>query len=266
MTAIEERRNAGLGNIGELAMLTGAGARQLFPALADLPAAIHMSDAARVDGRLLRKALRAGALQHNVRQLDGTARLQVTGNRASAVVDGAGVVAQSIVIAGGAWSALLGDQSNLRIPVYPQRGQILHLTMPGIDTSNWPIVEGFHTHYILTFGPNRVVCGATREHDSGYEIQLTAGGVHEVLSEALRVAPGLAPGTISEMRIGLRPFSPDLLPILGPAPGLDNLYLCTGHGPSGLQLGPYSGAAVAAMIQGEIPEIDMAPYSVARFQ
>jgi len=266
MSAIAARRAAGLGNIGELTMLNGTEARELFPVLAGLPAAIYMSEAARVDGRLLRNALRAGALLHHARQHEGSAALQVTGNRAIATVDGVGVGAQIVVIAGGAWSKVLGDQCNMNIPVYPQRGQILHLTMPGLETSDWPIVEGFHTHYMLTFGPNRVVCGATREHDSGYELRWTAGGVHEVLSEALRVAPGLASGTIAGIRIGLRPFSPDLLPILGPAPGLDNLYLCTGHGPSGLQLGPYSGAAVAAMIQGESPEIDMMPYSAERFQ
>ncbi|CAN5672815.1 FAD-binding oxidoreductase [soil metagenome] len=266
MAEIEARRAAGLGNIGELTMLTGAGARDLFPALADLPAAIHMSAAARVDGRLLRNALRTSALRHDVHQLEGSAELQVTGNRANAFVDGVQLQAETIVIAAGAWSRVPAEQCGLKLPVYPQRGQILHLAMPGMDTSDWPIVEGFSTHYILTFGPDRIVCGATREHDSGYELRLTAGGVHEVLSEALRVAPGLDSGTIAEFRIGLRPFSPDLLPIIGPAPGLANLYLCTGHGPSGLQLGPYSGAAVAAMIQGEPSEIDMTPYNVARFQ
>jgi D-amino-acid dehydrogenase len=266
MMAIEARRESGLGNIGNLTMVSGTEARKLFPALSVLPGAIHVADAARVDGRLLRGALRTGALRHNVREIEGTADLQRSGSRVIALVNGKRHDAGSVVIAGGAWSSSLGKLCDLNIPVYPQRGQIVHLTMPGMDTGDWPIIEGFHTHYILTFSPNRVVCGATREHDSGYELRLTAGGVHEVLSEALTVAPGLATGTIAEIRIGLRPFSPDLLPILGPAPGLENLYLCTGHGASGLQLGPYSGAAVAAMIQGQEPGIDMTPYDAARFQ
>jgi D-amino-acid dehydrogenase len=265
MVAIEARRESGLGNIGDLTMLSGTEAREFFPALSVLPGAIHMADAARVDGRLLRSALRAGALRHNVREIEGAADLQRAGSRVTARVKGKRHEAGIVVIAGGAWSSSLGERCGLKIPVYPQRGQIMHLTMPGMDTGDWPIVEGFHTHYILTFGPNRVVCGATREHDSGYELRLTAGGVHEVLSQALSVASGLASGTIAEIRIGLRPYSPDLLPILGPAPELDNLYLCTGHGASGLQLGPYSGAAVAAMIQGQEPEIDMSPYSAGRF-
>jgi D-amino-acid dehydrogenase len=86
-----------------------------------------------------------------------------------------------------------------------------------------------------------------------------------VLSQGLSLAPALATATIAEIRIGLRPMSPDGLPIIGRAPGLSNVYLCTGHGPSGLQLGPISGAAVASMVRGITPEIDLSPFSPDRF-
>jgi len=94
---------------------------------------------------------------------------------------------------------------------------------------------------------------------------MTAGGVHEALSEALRLAPGLAPATLREVRIGLRPASPDHLPILGAAPGLANVYLATGHGPSGLQLGAYSGTVVADLARGEAVDIDLSPFALERF-
>ncbi|HET7038027.1 MAG TPA: FAD-dependent oxidoreductase, partial [Thermomicrobiaceae bacterium] len=147
---------------------------------------------------------------------------------------------------------------------FPQRGQILHLEMEA-DTSRWPIVMGFHAHYLLTFPAHRVVAGATRESEAGYDYRMTAGGVHEALSEALRVAPGLAPATLAEVRIGFRPASPDQLPILGRAPGLDNVYLATGHGANGLQLGPYSGAAVADLLLDEPVAADLAPFGLERF-
>ena len=54
-----------------------------------------------------------------------------------------------------------------REPVAPQRGQILHLTIPDAETTGWPIVESFHSHYLLAFGPNRVVAGATHASQSG---------------------------------------------------------------------------------------------------
>jgi len=108
--------------------------------------------------------------------------------------------------------------------------------------------------------------GATRETGSGFDVRATAGGVREVLNVGLGVAPGLAGATLAEIRVGLRPLSADGLPILGRAPGYENLYLCTGHGPSGLQLGPISGALTARLILGQEPAVDLRPFAAARFQ
>src|SRR6516225_3957286 len=88
----------------------------------------------------------------------------------------------------------------------------------------------------------------------------------EVLTEALRVAPGLADWEISEMRVGLRPLSADGLPVLGAIPGVDGVFVATGHGPSGLQLGPYSAKIVAEMMLGGKPAVDLTPFRVDRFQ
>jgi len=139
------------------------------------------------------------------------------------------------------------------------------MSMPGVETGDWPIVQGFHSQYLLAFRPDRIVAGATRETGSGFDYRLTVGGTHDVLSQALRVAPGLAGATVREWRIGMRPASPDGNPILGPAPGLDNVFLATGHGPSGLQLGPYSGALATDLALGKPVELDLTPYAAARF-
>jgi D-amino-acid dehydrogenase len=111
----------------------------------------------------------------------------------------------------------------------------------------------------------RVAVGATRETGSGFDPRLTAAGVREVLSEALRLAPGLAQWEILEMRVGLRPLSVDGLPVLGPVPRIEGVFLATGHGPSGLHLGPYSGTLVADLMLGRRPEMDLSPFHAARF-
>ncbi|MDB4896733.1 MAG: dependent oxidoreductase, partial [Firmicutes bacterium] len=264
---VEERRTAGMGNIGEVTRLDGKQARELFPALADVPGAIHISGGARVDGRLLRDAMTRAARRHGARVVQGDAALVREGDRVTGVrINGEMLAADAVLVAGGAWSNAVGDQLGVRIPVEPQRGQILHMEMPGAGAGRWPILVGFHSHYMLTFPDSRVVAGATRETDSGYDYRMTAGGVHEVLSEALRIAPGLAGATVKEIRIGLRPASPDTLPILGRAPALANLYLATGHGASGLLLGPYSGAAVADLIQGKRLAADLTPFGPGRFR
>ena len=127
------------------------------------------------------------------------------------------------------------------------------------------MVHGFHDQYIVSWGGGRVVAGATRETGSGYEPRVTAGGVHAVLGEALRVAPGLAVAGIVEVRVGLRPLSADLLPILGPVPAVTGVLLATGHGPAGLSLGPYSARVVVDLLLGRAAGFDLAPFRIDRF-
>lgn len=262
-----DRLAAGVRNIGEVRLISGEEAQQLFPALGPVVRAIYTSGAARLDGRRLRDALVAGAASHGARVVRGSASLRMEHGRAEAVeVNGERIASGAVVLAGGAWSPELVTALPVRLSVYPQRGQIAHLELPQAHTSSWPVVVGFHSHYMLAFPENRVVAGATREDASGFDYRLTAGGVHETLSEALRIAPGLASATVREIRIGLRPASPDGLPILGKLPEIENVYAATGHGASGLQLGPYSGALVAALIQRRRVDLDVTPYLPDRFQ
>jgi D-amino-acid dehydrogenase len=262
---VEERQLAGVSHIGMVSRVGAEGALDLFPALGHIEDAFHVAGAARVDGRLLRDALQRAAQKRGAAILHGDAMLARDGDGVQVTVDGRVLPAGAVVIAGGAWSHTLTDMLGVALPVYPQRGQILHLDVGEAETSHWPIVLGFHAHYILTFPRHRVVAGATREDDAGYDRRVTAGGVHEALGEALRVAPGLASATLREVRVGLRPASPDNLPILGAAPGLRDVYLATGHGASGLQLGPYSGALVADLIQGKSIPLALAPFAPERF-
>ena len=263
---MQSRRDAGMGNIGEVALVSGTEAKALFPALSELPAAIHSTGPARVNGRLLRDSLRSAAEHHGAKLAIGRASIRVDGNRKPEVlVNGESVSAGQILICGGAWSADTGHQLGVFLDLYPQRGQILHIDMIGHDTSAWPILTGYHSHYILTFPTSRVVCGATREHESGFDPSFTAGGMYEVLTEAFAVANGLRLGKIAEWRVGLRPFARDEKPILGQVPGWDNVFVATGHGPSGLQLGPVSGAAVADLMLGAQPRFNLSPFNADRF-
>jgi D-amino-acid dehydrogenase len=203
-----------------------------------------------------RELFREGSVQRLVREGD-----RVTG----LVVGGDIVHAGAVAIAGGAWSDELGRQFGVTIPVAPQRGQIIHLGLRGTDTSRWPMVSAFRHQYMVPWADSRVVAGATRETGSGFTPHTTSAGVRDVLAEALRVAPGLAGAEIREIRVGLRPLTPDTLPVLGTVPGVAGVFLVTGHGPTGLTLGPYSGRIVAALMLGKTPETDLAPFSVARF-
>ena len=103
------------------------------------------------------------------------------------------------------------------------------------------------------------------ETGSGFDPRITAAGVHEVLGEALRVAPTSRGRACLETRVGLRPLSADGLPILGPVPGVAGAFVATGHGPSGLTLGPYSAALVTELVLGSCPALDLTPFRADRF-
>ncbi len=258
----------GLPSRDDLREVSPRDARRLFPPLGTVLGAIYVRTAARVDGRLLARAITAAAERRGLVTVEGSVeRLVLSKGRAAGAVLGPDTVsAPRIAIAGGAWSAAFGEQLGIRLPIAPQRGQILHLRVPGAETAGWTIVTGFRDHYMVPWPDGRVAVGATRETGSGFDPRPTAAGVREVLAEALRVAPGLADAEILEIRVGLRPLSADGLPVLGAVPGLDGVYLATGHGPTGLQLGPYSGKVVADLMLGRAPGVDLRPFAAARFQ
>lgn len=247
--------------------ITPDGAKALFPPLASVRGAIHCARGARVDGRLLVAALlRAAASGGLVTRAAAAEHLILERGRVGGVVAaGKRLACGHLVVAGGAWSNQLVGPLGIELPLAPQRGQIVHLGLTGVDTSAWPVVLAFRGHYLVPWDDGRVVVGATRETGSGFAPHTTAAGVLEVLAEALRVAPGLAGAEIREVRVGLRPASRDGLPILGPVPGIDNLLLATGHGATGLQLGPYSGKVIADMVAHGSAETDVIPFRPARF-
>lgn len=240
--------------------------RSLMPLLGPVEAALLVPDAARVDGRLLSAALRRAAERRGLAVRGGSVeRLLVEGGRVRGVlVDGERLDADQVVAAGGAWSRALGEPLGLPLPVDPQRGQIAHLRLPE-STAGWAMVMAMDDHYLVPWPDARVAVGATRETGSGFDPRPTAGGVHQVLSAALRLAPGLARAELLEVRVGLRPLCADGLPVIGPVPGVDGAFLATGHGPAGLLLGPYTGKVLAEVMLGRPPEVDLTPFRPDRF-
>lgn len=265
LALFRERQATGVPNVGDIEDMDGTAAKSLFPALKDVPRALYTSGAARVDGAKMRDAMIAAATGLGARLVNEAARLDLLEGRVVGIkTNSESIAADAVVLASGSWSNELFRQLGFSLPVAPQKGQILHILMPGESTSHWPILGWYGDQYILTFGPNRVVCGATREFNSGFDTRVTPAGVKHVLDTALRIAPGLAHGTLHEVRVGLRPFAEDGLPYLGLAPGFDNVVVATGHGPSGLQLGPYSGRIAAELAAGRKPSSDISAFNLER--
>ena len=252
----------------DLHAVSRAEAHEMFPALADVKRALLLRTAARVDGRLLTAAMLRVAEANGLATRNASVERLVIekGAVVGVVIAGEMISAKHVIIAGGAWSQIFSEQLGVNIPVYPLRGQIIHLSLPGTNTSQWPMVHAFHGHYLVPWHDSRVAVGATREANAGFQPHMTAAGVREVLGEALRVAPGLTDAQIKEMRVGLRPASKDGLPVIGEVPSVANVFIATAFAAIGLQLGPYSGKLAADWALGEAASVDLSTFSVARFE
>ncbi|MFC4167713.1 NAD(P)/FAD-dependent oxidoreductase [Teichococcus aestuarii] len=251
---------------GTLSRLAPEEARALFPPLRPGEPALHLSGAARVGSRLLAVALLREAQRHGaVAHRDVVTGLATEASRVCGAWAGGRLFGgDAVLLAAGAWAPPLLAPLGIDLAVQPQRGQILHLLLPGQQTRDWPVLLPMSSHYLLAFDDSRIVVGATREVGSGFDHRLTAGGVMQVLRQALGVAPGLETATLHEMRIGMRPMGPDLKPLLGPVPGVEGLVIGNGLGAGGLTMGPYAGRLLAQHLLQGGAEIPLAPYDPLR--
>ncbi|WP_078409992.1 NAD(P)/FAD-dependent oxidoreductase [Priestia abyssalis] len=250
--------------MGDISRLSPAETKKLFPALSEQYASVHISGAARVNGRALRQALVNGAKKHGAAVLQGNAALVYEGNEVIGIkLEEKTLLADQVIVSAGAWANELLEPLGINFLVTYQKAQIVHLHMPDTDTGSWPVVMPPNDQYILAFEDGRVVAGATHENDTGLDYRVTAGGLHEIFDKALAVAPGLANSTVLETRVGFRPFTPGFLPVIGPLPGFKRLLVANGLGASGLTAGPYLGAELARLALGQPTELDLSLYDVA---
>lgn len=261
--ALERRKEAP--EIGEVKLLNKSGTSDHFPLLSEGFSSVHVEGAARVDGRALRAALIKASEKHGAVFLNGNAKLVVRKDKVYGVnVGEEEIMATRIIITAGAWAGELLKPLNLNVQVSGQKAQIIHLHMDGHDTSQWPVVMPPTDQYILPADDGKVVIGATHEDEADFTLHPTAGGIHEVLDKALKVAPGLKEAAFQEIRVGFRPFTPGFLPVIGEVPGLPELLFANGLGASGLTVGPFLGKQLADIALGREVDIDLSLYEVEK--
>jgi D-amino-acid dehydrogenase len=259
------RRHVDAPEIGDIARLIPREVKALFPPLHADFAAVHVAGGARVDGRRLAAALLRAAEHHGANTAIGFAELIFRGNRVHGVrLDDRSIMADTVVVTAGAWIPAVLRPLGINLPIQPQRGQIVHLHLPEQETSGWPVVLPPGSHYLVAFDDSRVVAGATREPGTGFDYRVTAAGQAEVLSEALRTAPGLGTATLVETRVGFRPVAPDGRPLLGQVHNLEGLVIGNGLGAAGLTIGPLAGRLLADVVLNRRQALDLTPFDPLR--
>ncbi|HET9372254.1 MAG TPA: glycine oxidase ThiO [Vicinamibacterales bacterium] len=153
--------------------------------------------------------------------------------------------ADAMVIAAGSWSNRLKIRGASLPAVRPIRGQLLHLRWNGADLPR-RVIWGPDC-YIVPWSDGSLLVGATVE-DVGFDERSTVDGMRQLLDAASALLPSSARASIEAVRVGLRPASPDGLPIIGPMPSMPNVVLATGHYRNGILLAPLTAQIVSAYL------------------
>lgn len=238
-------------------------ARELEPALSpELEAAVLRPDEASVDNRALTQAVLQAAQKQGVQIFSNQAVQAIwhDKNRCNGLrVGNESVAAEWTVIAAGCFSANIAGAEK-HAPVRPAKGQMIALRAEGLKVER---VLWSDKVYLVPRNDGRILAGATVEY-VGFDRNVTAGGIEKLLHGAIELAPALAAARIEETWSGLRPDSPDHLPILGPAE-MDGLLFATGHFRSGILLAPITARLTGEWItQGRV-SVDWERFSPLRF-
>ncbi|HWZ18512.1 MAG TPA: glycine oxidase ThiO [Ktedonobacteraceae bacterium] len=247
--------------------LSGDEARQLESLLSpDVCAAIYVPEESQINASSFIKsfslaAINQGATLYSHSKITGIEqhKAKVTGVYTSL---GKKIACNHLVVANGAWAADCSEWLHFPIPIIPQRGQALMLHQPAA-TPLRHIVFG-EAAYLTPKMKHKIIVGATKE-EVGFDANTTPGGLSWLLNAATRLSPTLESCTLDHMWAGLRARTPDNQPILGPAPGWENVTLAVGYGSVGIMLSAITGQTIAELIlAGQMPQM-LLPFSLTRF-
>jgi len=259
-----EKRKEEAPEIGDITLITNQQAKELYPFLSEDYNVLHVSGAARVDGRALTEAMRNVAVRYGASYIVGDAKLQycdctITG----VVVNDETIDADDVIVCAGAWSNELLHPLGVNVHVGYQKAQIIHLKAEeGKETGKWPVIMPPNDQYLLSFDKQKVVVGATHEDDViGYDLSPTVRGMHDIMHKGLQAAAGIAQCAFEEVKVGFRPKTANFLPVFGRVNEWSNLFVANGLGSSGLTAGPYVGLQLAKQILNEELELPIEEYA-----
>jgi glycine oxidase len=232
----------------EARVLLPSECRRLEPGLATaVTKGVEVPGEAEVDPRALLDGLVAAAGSAGVELRTGRVERVAPGSGRVELTGGRSLQCERVVLAAGAWAGegLVGGE--VALPVRPVRGEILRLRAQpeAMPCERIVVTERL---YLVPRRSGEVVVGATVE-ERGFELGVSAGGVHELLREAYRTLPELAELEFIEAAAGLRPGTPDNAPIVGRVGGGPVIAVC-GLYRHGVLLAPLLGPAVTALAGG----------------
>jgi glycine oxidase len=236
------------------AALSAEQARQMEPALTEeMQAAIFREDEASLDTRVFTKAALKAAERKGVEIFagNGARGLWKAGERCRGLMlENGQVEGKWTVIAAGCFSARIEGVAPYA-PVSPAKGQMVALRCESVQLKR---ILWLEHKYLVPRNDGRIIAGSTIEH-TGFDHDVTAGGVQLILRSVIKMVPALDQARIEETWAGLRPDSPDHLPIIGPT-DLEGLLIATGHFRSGILLAPITARLIREWVSARQVSVD----------
>ena len=231
----------------------------LEPELAQFPRVCLLQEQT-VDPRLLVLAALATARSMGI-TVHHEARVEIVSIATTRDLDvrtGAGPYSTATFVnCAGAWA---GEILGVSTPSRPVRGQML--TVIPRDRELRHVIRSREV-YVLPRKSGRILIGATAE-EAGFDKTVQPDAIQKLHQAAAHLVPCIGEAKMIEAWAGLRPASPDGLPIIG-AGALPGTYIATGHFRNGILLAPATAALMSDLIQGRQPQIDLLPFSPLRF-
>jgi D-hydroxyproline dehydrogenase subunit beta len=245
----------------------------------DLPGGVLYPGDAQLEPRLATVALVRAAERAGARLVTGAAveriELDATGRAAAVVAGGERVQAGAVVVAAGVWTPAVLATAALDVPVKPRKGHVLvmqrspvrfrrKLSEAGYVSAVEADGDGLQVAMVVESTPSgTTLLGSSREH-RGFDTAVDVGVAAAVARRAARFFPVLRDMQVLRVYAGLRPLSPDHLPIIGPV--AENLCVATGHEGAGIGLAPATAELVAAWYTGATPPVAPEWFSPDRFE
>jgi D-amino-acid dehydrogenase len=236
---------------------------------------LFFPEAATLDPGRFMSQLAAASVSHGMEIRTGARVVEVIAGRDRArgvlLEGGEPLLGDAVVLATGAYSLHLGHPFGLRLPIQPAKGYHRDLPTEDGEPPALGITAMLGERYVFCTPMGGFLRLAGTLELSGLNHRIVPSRVDNLQDSAVRYVRGLVDKTSSDDWVGLRPVTPDGLPVVGPVPGLDGLFVANGHAMLGLTLGPVTGLLLAQWIlEGAPPQVawgsDEPPVDLSAFR
>jgi len=228
----------------------------------DTQSALWLPDVAQARNPRLAKVLHAAALAANVRIVEAaevTGLIEAQGRIVRVDSTRGSFSPAAVIIAAGAWSGVLPGLEAMAERVYPVRGQMLLFKLA---PASLPCIVLRNGAYLIPRRDGHVLAGSTLER-TGFDKSTTDIARRDLLAFAAGIMPALSERALTRQWSGLRPGSPDNVPVISRLPAYENVFINSGHFRYGVTMAPGSAMVLADLIEGKSPAVSALPYAVA---